>query len=109
MIAMRRMTVALLSVILASLVLSGAVFASQKVDANDVKLDSPIRSILLDPSETKVDLDIDLFNYADTRRLVAMELLDLPEGWDIAIWNAFFDFQIFEISIFKLTSFAATP
>jgi len=99
MIAMRRMTVALLSVIFASLVLSGAVFASQKVDANDVKLDSPIRSILLDPSETKVDLDIDLFNYADTRRLVAMELLDLPEGWDIAIWNAFFDFQIFELVV----------
>lgn len=93
---MRRMTVALATVVLASFALSGAIFAQ---DASDVALDSPIRSILLDPSETKVDLDIDIFNYADTRRIVSMDLVDIPEGWDIAIWNAFFDFHIFELVV----------
>lgn len=93
---MRRMSVALVAVLLGSFLLSGAVFAQ---DASDVALDSPIRSILLDPSETRVDLDIDIFNYADTRRIVEMELIDIPEGWDIAIWNAFFDFHIFELVV----------
>ena len=94
----RRMTVALLAVLLASFALSGALFAQ---DASDVALDSPIRSILLDPRETKVDLDIDLFNYADTRRLVTMTLIvgeELDE-WEIGIWNAFFDFHIFELVV----------
>ncbi len=99
MIAMRtvrRMTVTLVAVLLASFALSGAVFAQ---DSSDVALDSPIRSLLLDPSEIRIDLDIDLFNFADTRRLVAMELIDIPDGWNIAIWNAFFDFHIFELVV----------
>ena len=99
---MRRMTLALAAVLLGSLVLSGAALAQEPDYApkeSDVALDSPIRKILLDPSETRVDLDIDLFNYADSRRLVTMTLIDLPEAWDIAIWNAFFDFHISELVV----------
>jgi uncharacterized membrane protein len=47
----------------------------------------------------RADLDIDLINFADTRRIIKMELIDVPEGWDIGIWNAFFDFTISEIVV----------
>jgi len=92
----RRMTLAWMTVFLTTLALGGPVFAQ---DAADVALDSPIRTILLDPRETRVDLDIDLINVADERRIITFELVDLPEGWDIGIWNAFFDFKISELVV----------
>jgi len=93
---LRRMTLASMALILATLALGGPAFAQ---DSADVALDSPIRTILLDPRETRVDLDIDLINVADERRIITFELIDLPDGWDIGIWNAFFDFKISELVV----------
>ena len=93
---LRRMTLASMALILATLALGAPAFAQ---DSADVALDSPIRTILLDPRETRVDLDIDLINVADERRIITFELVDLPEGWDIGIWNAFFDFKIAELVV----------
>ena len=93
---LRRMTVAWLAVILATLSLGGPAFAQ---DSSDVALDSPIRTLLLDARETRVDLDIDLINVAEQRRIINFELFDVPEGWDIGIWNAFFDFKISELVV----------
>ena len=93
---LRRMTLASMALILATLALGGPAFAQ---DSTDVALDSPIRTILLDPRETRVDLDIDLINVADERRVITFELIDLPDGWDIGIWNAFFDFKISELVV----------
>jgi uncharacterized membrane protein len=93
---LRRMTLAGMAMILATLALGGPAFAQ---DSADVALDSPIRTILLDPRETRVDLDIDLINVADERRIINFELVDLPEDWDIGIWNAFFDFKISELVV----------
>jgi uncharacterized membrane protein len=93
---LRRMTLASMALILATLALGAPAFAQ---DSADVALDSPIRTILLDPRETRVDLDIDMFNVADERRIITFELIDLPEGWDIGIWNAFFDFKISELVV----------
>lgn len=92
----RRMSLAMLALMLSTLTLASPVFAQ---DSGDVALDSPIRSLLLDPSETRVDLDIDLFNTADSRRIVNFELVGRPVGWDIDIWNAFFDFRISELVV----------
>lgn len=92
----RRMTLAMLALVLSTLTFAGPAFAQ---DPADVALDSPIRSLLLDPSEIRIDLDIDLFNYAAERRIVRFELIDVPEGWDIGIWNAFFDFRISELVV----------
>ncbi len=92
----RRMTLAVLALVLSTLTFAGPAFAQ---DSADVALDSPIRSLLLDPSEIRIDLDIDLFNHADARRIVRFELVDVPEGWDIGIWNAFFDFRIVELVV----------
>ena len=92
----RRMTLATLVLVLSTLTLAGPAFAQ---DSADVALDSPIRSLLLDPSEIRIDLDIDLFNYAEDRRIVNLELIDVPDGWDIGIWNAFFDFRISELVV----------
>jgi len=92
----RRMTLAMLVLMLSTFTLAGPAFAQ---DSADVALDSPIRSLLLDPSEIRIDLDIDLFNNADQRRIVKFELLNIPEGWDIGIWNAFFDFRISELVV----------
>jgi uncharacterized membrane protein len=92
----RRMTLAIMALMLSTLTFAGPVFAQ---DSADVALDSPIRSLLLDPSETRIDLDIDLFNYADERRIINLELVDVPEGWDIGVWNAFFDFRISELVV----------
>lgn len=92
----RRMTLVVLALMLSTLALAGPAFAQSPAD---IALDSPIRSLLLAPSETRIDLDIDLFNYADARRIVKLELVDRPADWDIDIWNAFFDFRISELVV----------
>lgn len=73
-----------------------AVFAQE---ASDVELDSPVRAITLRPGDTRVDLDVDLFNSADSRRLVKFTILGEPEGWDVGVWNAFFAFRISELVV----------
>jgi hypothetical protein len=92
----RRMSLAALVLVLSSLIFAGPAFAQ---DAADVALDSPIRSLLLAPAETRIDLDVDLFNFSDQRRIVKFELIDRPADWDIDIWNAFFDFRITELVV----------
>jgi len=92
----RRMTLAILALVLSTLTFAGPAFAQEPAD---VALDSPIRSLLLAPSEIRIDLDIDLFNYAEQRRIVRFELVDVPDGWDIGVWNAFFDFRISELVV----------
>lgn len=92
----RRMSLAALVLVLSSLTFAAPAFAQ---DAADVALDSPIRSLLLAPAETRIDLDVDLFNFADQRRIVKFELIDRPADWDIDIWNAFFDFRISELVV----------
>ena len=96
---MRRLTRISIVVTAAMLMaLSGgaAVFAQ---DASDVALDSPIRALELGVNEVRADLDVDFKNFTTERRLVKLTLLDRPEGWDIDIWNRFFDFRITEIVV----------
>jgi uncharacterized membrane protein len=68
-------------------------------DASDVALDSPIRALELGINEVRADLDLDLKNATNERRLVKLTLLDRPTDWDIDIWNRFFDFRITQIVV----------
>ena len=68
-------------------------------EAADITLDSPIRSFELGPTEVRADLDVKLLNSADSRRLVKLTLEELPEGWDIGVWNRFFDYKVGEIVV----------
>ena len=76
--------------------LSTSVFAQQP---SDVRLDSAVRSLEMGPRETRTDLTVDLYNTTAERRLVKIILEDIPEGWDIAVWDRFFDFKVGEIVV----------
>ncbi len=91
-----RMTVILGFV--SAMALAGAGIAAAQ-DSSDIALDSPIRSLELGQGEARADLDVDLKNTSDTRRLVSFELIDLPAGWDIGIWNRFWDFKISQLVV----------
>ncbi len=68
-------------------------------DSSDVRLDSAVRSLEMGPRETRTDLTVDLYNTTSDRRLVKIELDDIPAGWDIAVWDRFFDFKVGEIVV----------
>jgi hypothetical protein len=93
---MRRFTIAGVAALLMALSGASAVLAQ---DASDVAMDSPIRSIKLAPGEVRAELDLDFKNAIDERRIVTITLLDIPENWDVGVWNAFYDFQIFEFVV----------
>ena len=76
--------------------LSAAAYAQQP---SDVRLDSAVRSLEMGPRETRADLTVDLYNTTEERRLVKIVLEDIPQGWDIAVWDRFFDFKIGEIVV----------
>lgn len=68
-------------------------------DPRDVRLDSAVRSLEMGPRETRTDLTVDLYNTTEERRVVRIELDDIPNGWDIAVWDRFFDFKVGEIVV----------
>ena len=68
-------------------------------DPSDVRLDSAVRSLEMGPRETRTDLTVDLYNTTSERRLVRIALEDVPDGWDIAVWDRFFDFKVGEIVV----------
>ncbi len=94
--ALLRGTGSLAAVVL--LLMSVAAVASAQ-EATDIILDSPVRSFELGPTEARADLDVKLRNTADSRRLVKLTLEGLPEGWDIGVWNRFFDYKVGEILV----------
>ena len=96
MSALIRTIVSLATAALLALSVSAVASAQQ---ASDIELDSPIRAFELGADEVRVDLDVNLNNLADARRLVKLILEDLPEGWDIAVWNRFFDYKISELLV----------
>ena len=68
-------------------------------DPGDVRLDSAVRSLEMGQRETRTDLSVDLYNTTSERRLVRLAVEDIPEGWDIGVWDRFFDFKIGEIVV----------
>ncbi|MDE2838516.1 MAG: hypothetical protein OXL97_13590 [Chloroflexota bacterium] len=68
-------------------------------DSADVRLDSAVRSLEMGPRETRADLTVDLYNTTSERRLVKIVLERTPPGWDVAVWDRFFDFKIDEIVV----------
>ena len=68
-------------------------------EPSDVRLDSAVRSLEMGPRETRADLTVDLYNTTAERRLVKIILEDIPDGWDIAVWDRFFDFKVGEIVV----------
>ena len=68
-------------------------------DPGDVRLDSAVRSLEMGQRETRTDLSVDLYNTTSERRLVRLVVEDIPEGWDIGVWDRFFDFKIGEIVV----------
>lgn len=68
-------------------------------EPSDVRLDSAVRSLEMGPRETRTDLTVDLYNTTAERRLVRIALEDIPDGWDIAVWDRFFDFKVGEIIV----------
>ena len=111
----RQVTGAILICLLAITTFSVSVFAFHEahitddyttVDSDDVKMDSSVRTFEMGSREVRADLTIDLYNLSeatkpvdviDSRRKVKLELHDVPEDWDIAVWDRFFDIKINEI------------
>ena len=78
-------------------------------EADDIILDSPVRGFELGPTEDRADLDVEFRNTADSRRLVKLTLEGLPEGWDIGVWNRFFDYKIEEMVVEPTTEETPGP
>ena len=91
-----RLLLMLATLTLALGMLSTSVSAQQ---SSDVRLDSAVRSLEMGPRETRTDLTVDLYNTTAERRLVKIIVEDIPEGWDIAVWDRFFDFKVGEIVV----------
>ena len=91
-----RLVLILATFVLAVGLLSPAVSAQQ---SSDVRLDSAVRSLEMGPRETRTDLTVDLYNTTSERRVVRIELDDIPDGWDIAVWDRFYDFKVGEIVV----------
>ncbi len=91
-----RFALVLLSVALAVVGQSAVALAQ---DASDVRMDSAVRSLEMGPREVRTDLTVDLYNTATERRQVKLTLENLPEGWDIGVWDRFFDFKVGEIIV----------
>lgn len=95
------MRIGRLLLMLASVMLAVGLHASTVLaqDPADVRLDSAVRSLEMGPRETRTDLTVDLYNTTEERRLVKIVLEDIPAGWDIAVWDRFFDFKVGEIVV----------
>ena len=66
---------------------------------NDVRMDSPVRSLEMGPRETRTDLTVDLWNNTNERRAVKIILEHSLDDWSIGVWDRFFDFKVGEIIV----------
>ena len=101
-----RTTGSLTAVVLLMLSLSAVASAQE---AADITLDSPIRAFELGPTEKRADLDVKFRNTADGPLLVKLTFEDLPEGWDIGVWNRFFDYKVGELVVEPTTEDTPSP
>jgi uncharacterized membrane protein len=92
-----RLLVALATLTLAFGLLTTTAFAQDPGD--DVRLDSAVRSLEMGPREVRADLSVDLYNTTAERRVVRIVLEDVPEGWDVGVWDRFFDFKVGEVVV----------
>lgn len=95
---MRTARIALLLIGLA-LAVAAQTTAALAQRASDVRLDSAVRSLEMGPREVRADLTVDLYNNTSERRIVRLAVEGAPQGWDVAVWDRFFDFKIGEIVI----------
>ena len=47
----------------------------------------------------RADLSVDLYNTTAERRVVRITLEDIPQGWEVGVWDRFFDFKVSEIVV----------
>lgn len=95
---MRTARIALLLIGLA-LAVAAQTTAALAQRASDLRLDSAVRSLEMGPREVRADLTVDLYNAASERRLARLVVEGAPQGWDVAVWDRFFDFKIGEIVV----------
>ena len=91
-----RLLVALATLTITFGLLTPAVSAQE---ADDIRVDSPVRSLEMGPRETRVDLTVDLYNTTSERKIARIIVDDVPGGWEIGVWDRFFDFKIGEIVV----------
>ena len=82
-----------------AVVIAGQTTAALAQSADDIRMDSAVRTLEMGPREVRADLTVDLYNNTSSRRLVKLALEDIPDGWDIAVWDRFYDFKIGEIVV----------
>ncbi|MBM3939750.1 MAG: hypothetical protein FJ318_02420 [SAR202 cluster bacterium] len=83
---------------------AGAAFAQRA--SSDVRIVLPIRAIELDVA--KADLALQVVNTTPERRTVSFEFTNVPQGWDVAVWNNIFDFRLKQIAIEPATTAGPT-
>ena len=80
-------------------VLLGLYGSALAQNSGDISVNSPIRALELAPGETRVDLDLDLANRTQNAVIVKTTVSNVPEGWDIAVWNRLFRYRITEMIV----------
>ena len=96
-IAIRLMVLVTLAMMVTLMGAQAALAQEAAGDSDDVSLIAAFRSI--QPTKDNSDIDLVLTNFATTRRVVRFDLVGVPEGWDVQVWQRFFAYRIFELAI----------
>ena len=80
-------------------VLLGLYGSALAQNSGDISVNSPIRALELAPGEVRVDLDLDIANTTQNALIVKTTVSNVPEGWDIAVWNRLFRYRITEMIV----------
>ncbi|MEX2599115.1 MAG: NEW3 domain-containing protein [Dehalococcoidia bacterium] len=92
----QRTLVSLAAVLLLTLAGASSVMAQTP---EDIEVDAPHRGIAIDAGETEVSLEIVLFNHTDDGIPVGFEVLDVPDGWNVGVWEPRMRFLLDELMV----------
>ena len=93
---MRRLFILFLGLVVLTVSPMAVAFAQEP---SDIRVDTAVRALEMGPLEVRADLTVDLFNTVGERRIANFELKEVPDGWDIGVWDRFYDFTIRQIVV----------
>lgn len=99
-VTVRPLLVVVLAV-LGLLALPGVAMAQQAPE--DVKVILATRTLEVAQPVEKADLTMRVQNVSTSRRVVAFEFTRVPPGWEVSVWDRFFDFRLRQVAVESAT------
>ena len=95
----RTLRLAFTTLAMALLALVSTSALAQDAGTDDVSLQMPFRGFVLADDETRADLDITVVNASTERRVVRLEVHGAPAGWEVGVWDRFFNFNLDMVAV----------